>query len=88
MVYMAIEGSTVMPTKDEIQNFSLMLREYAAHKGLGLWDALVHYCSTSGMESELAASLLTASVLEDIAVEVRDLNLLKERGGKPGRLPI
>jgi hypothetical protein len=77
-----------MPTKEEIQNFSLMLREYAAHKQLGLWEALLHYCDAMDMESELAASLLNKSVLADIAVEVQDLNLLKRRGGKSGRLPI
>ena len=77
-----------MPTKDEIQNFSLMLREYAAHKRLGLWDALVHYCNEKGMESELAAMLLTKDVLADITIELQDLNLLKHRGKKPGRLPI
>ncbi len=77
-----------MPTKEEIQNFSLMLREYAAHKKLGLWDALVFYCESTNMESEVAASLLTREVLVDLSVEVQDLNLLKMRGKKPGRLPI
>lgn len=77
-----------MPTKEEINNFSLMLREYAEHKQMGLWEALVHYCQKSDMESEVAASLLNKSVLADIQVEVQDLNLLKKRGKKSGRLPI
>lgn len=77
-----------MPTKEEIQNFSLMLREYAAHKKIGLWDALLMYCTDHNMESEVAASLLTKPVLADIAIEVQDLNLLKVRGKKAGRLPI
>lgn len=77
-----------MPTKEEIQNFSLMLREYAAHKKLGLWEALVLYCDTTGMEQEVAASLLTKAVLADLTVEVQDMNLLKVRGKKAGRLPI
>jgi sulfite reductase alpha subunit-like flavoprotein len=77
-----------MPTKEEIQNFSLMLREYAAHKNIGLWEALLLYCQTTGMESEVAASLLTKAVLADLSVEVQDMNLLKVRGKKAGRLPI
>ena len=77
-----------MPTKEEVNNFSLMLREYAAHQRLGLWDALVHYCNTRNMESEVAASLLTKAVLADLTVEIQDLNLLKRRGKKAGRLPI
>jgi len=77
-----------MPTKEEIQNFSLMLREYAAHKRMGLWEALVTYCDTTSMESEVAASLLTKSVLADMTVEAQDLNLLKERGKRSGRLPL
>lgn len=77
-----------MPTKEEINNFSLMLREYAAHKKLGLWEALVLYCETTEMENEVAASLLNQSVLADLSVEVQDLNLLKKRGTKSGRLPF
>jgi hypothetical protein len=77
-----------MPTKEEVNNFSLMLREYAAHKNLGLWDALVHYCNKMNMESEIAASLLTKAVLADLTVEIQDLNLLKKRGKKAGRLPL
>lgn len=77
-----------MPTKDEIQNFSLMLREYAAHRGVSLWDGLVHYCDKTGMESEVAASLLTKAVRVDLTLELQDLNLLKKRGKKDGRLPL
>jgi hypothetical protein len=40
------------------------------------------------MEPEAAASLLTVDVLADLEVEVQDLNLLKDRGRKTGRLPI
>lgn len=77
-----------MPTKEEVQNFSLMLREYAEHKKLGLWDALVLYCEKTQMEPEVAATLLTKSVLADLTIETQDRNLLKERGRKAGRLPI
>lgn len=77
-----------MPTKEEINNFSLMLREYAAHRGVSLWDGLLHYCEKSGMESEVAASLLTKAVRVDLTVEIQDLNLLKKRGRKAARLPL
>ena len=77
-----------MPTKEEIRNFSLMVREYAAHLQLGLWEGLLHYCETKGMESEVAATLLNKDILADLTVEVQDMNLLKRRGRKSGRLPI
>lgn len=77
-----------MPTKEEINNFSLMLREYAAHKKLGLWEALVFYCETTGMEAEVAATLLNKSVMADLSMEVQDLNLLSNRGRRSGRLPF
>lgn len=77
-----------MPTREEIQNFSLMLREYSAHKGLTLWDGLCLYCETTNMESEVAASLLTDAMRADLTIEVQDLNLLRPDGTKPVRLPI
>ncbi len=60
-----------MPTKEEVNNFSL-----------------IHYCNASNMESEVAASLLTKAVLADLTVELQDLNMLRKRGKKAGRLPI
>jgi hypothetical protein len=77
-----------MPTREEIQNFSLMLREMAAHQHMSLWDTLLHYCEKTGMESEVAASLLTRAVRADLTIEIQDLNLLKRRGKKDGRLPL
>jgi hypothetical protein len=77
-----------MPTKEEIQNFSLMLREYSARRNVSLWDGLLHYCEQTGMESEVAASLLTKAVRADLTIETQDLNLLKRRGKKDGRLPV
>lgn len=77
-----------MPTTEEINNFSLMLREYATFHEIGLWEALVQYCDKTKMESEVAASLLNKSVRMDIADEVQELNLLKRKGKKPKKLPI
>jgi hypothetical protein len=64
------------------------LREYCTHKKVGLWEGLTLYCEQLNMEPESAASLLTVDVLADLEIEVQDLNLLKERGRKTGRLPI
>jgi len=75
-----------MPTKEEIQNFSLMLREYAAHKKISLWEGLNLYCEQSGLEPEVVATLLTKNVLADLTIDVQDRNLLKMR--RVGRLPI
>jgi hypothetical protein len=77
-----------MPTKEEINSFSRGLRDTAERRHVTLWEAVCMHCDTTGMEPEVAASLLTKDVLADLTVEAQDLNLLRVRGRKAGRLPI
>lgn len=77
-----------MPTKEEIASFSRGLRDTSERKQVSLWEAICMHCEITGMEPEVAAALLTKDVLADLTVETQDLNLLKVRGKKAGRLPI
>lgn len=77
-----------MPTKEEIASFSRGLRDTAELKRVSLWEAVCLHCEVTHMEPELLASLLSKSVIADLAVETQDLNLLRVRGKKVGRLPI
>jgi Phage late-transcription coactivator len=64
-----------MATKDEIQSFSEMIIRLAT---------VCLYCEQSGLEIEVAATLLSQSIKSKIQEEATNLNLLK----KEGRLPI
>jgi hypothetical protein len=73
-----------MPTKDEIQEFSMMIEKLAKEQKLGLMDAICHHCKQSGLEVEMAATLLSSALKAKIKEEAQELNLLK----KTSKLPI
>lgn len=73
-----------MPTKDEIKDFSLMVEELSKKAGIGLMDAICHHCEETGLEIEIAASLISASLKSKIREEAQEFNMLK----KTSKLPI
>jgi len=73
-----------MPTRDEIRDFSIMIKEMADSKRIGLMDAICHHCKETGLEIEVAATLLSSALKAEIKDEAQDLNLLK----KTSKLPI
>jgi hypothetical protein len=73
-----------MATKDEIQSFSEMIIRLATEKKTDMMEAVCLYCEQSGLEIEVAATLLSQSIKSKIQEEATSLNLLK----KEGRLPI
>lgn len=73
-----------MPTKDEIRDFSIMIKDLSIEKRIGLMDAICHHCKESGLEIEVAATLLSSALKAEIKEEAQDLNLLK----KTSKLPI
>lgn len=77
-----------MPTKDEIEAFSLMIRHRAHEHSISLWEALVDYTEETEMEQTVIALLLSRSLRADIMLEVKDLNLLKQCGKKETLLPL
>jgi hypothetical protein len=73
-----------MPTKDEILEFSIMIKELSVNKKLGLMDAICHHCKETGLEVEVAATLISSALKSEIREEAQELNLLK----KTSKLPI
>jgi Phage late-transcription coactivator len=73
-----------MPTREEIKQFSMLIEQMAVEKHLGLMDAICHHCKETGLEIEIAASLISSALKARIRDEAQDLNLLK----KSSRLPI
>jgi hypothetical protein len=77
-----------MPTKDEIEAFSRMIRQRSHEHNISLWEALIDYSEEHDIEHAVVASLLSKSLRADITLEVKDLNLLKQRGRKETVLPL
>lgn len=73
-----------MPTKEEIKKFSLMVEELVSKDGSGYMDAICHYCKETGLEIEVAATLISSSLKSKIREEAQEFNLLK----KNSKLPI
>ena len=74
-----------MPTKDEMKKFSMEIENLVATTDLNYIEAIVEYCKKTGLEIEMAATLVSANLKSKIQENAVNLNLLKEKGS---RLPI
>jgi len=74
-----------MPTKDEMVKFARAIDGLVANTDLNYIEAIVEYCKKTGLEIEVAASLVNSNLKSKLANDALDLNLLKEKGN---RLPI
>ena len=73
-----------MPTKTEIQEFSDTILELAEISGESIMDTIVGYCEKSGLEVDIASTLISSSLKAKIREEAQELNLLK----KTAKLPV
>jgi hypothetical protein len=73
-----------MPTKDEIKKFSTLIEEIVLDEKLGYMDAICYHCKETGLEVEVAATLISPALKAKIKLEAQENNLLK----KTSRLPI
>ena len=73
-----------MPTKGEIKEFSLMIEELAEKLRCNRMDAILHHCKETGLEIEVASSLISAALKARIKEEAQELNLIK----KSSKLPL
>jgi hypothetical protein len=73
-----------MPNREEIKKFSMMIENLVAENALGYMDAICHHCKETGLEIEVAATLISPALKSKIKEEAQDNNLLK----KTSRLPI
>lgn len=74
-----------MPTKDEMSKFAKAIEGLVANTDLNYIEAIVQYCKDTGLEIEVAASLVNSNLKSKLTADAMDLNLLKEKGS---RLPI
>jgi hypothetical protein len=74
-----------MPTKDEMKKFSFAIDSMVANTDFTYLEAIVEYCKTTGLEVEVAASLVNSNLKTKIESQAMELNLLKE---KTNKLPI
>jgi hypothetical protein len=73
-----------MPTKNEISEFSLKVGQLAKELNLSLMESIVHYCEQTGMEIDVASTLVSSALKSKIREEAQELNLLK----KTSKLPL
>ena len=74
-----------MPTKDEMAKFAKAIESLVANTDYNHIEAIVEHCKETGLEIEVAASLINSNLKAKITSDEMDLNLLKEKGS---RLPI
>ena len=73
-----------MPTKNEIQEFSDTILKLSEESRESIMDTIVGYCEKSGLEVDIASTLISSSLKAKIREEAQELNLLK----KTAKLPV
>lgn len=73
-----------MPTKDEKYNFSLAIENIASQLQTSYIEATTHYCDQTGLEVEMAATLMNESLKAKIKTEAQLLRYLP----RSSKLPI
>ena len=74
-----------MPTKDEMAKFSKSIESLVANTDYNYIEAIVEHCKTTGLEIEVAATLINSNLKSKIEANAMDNNMLKDKGA---RLPI
>jgi hypothetical protein len=74
-----------MPTKEEMKTFSLEIDRFVSERNINHLEAIVEYCTETGLEMEVAATLINSNLKSKIELLASDLNMLKV---KKSRLPI
>lgn len=74
-----------MPSKHEMKKFAYEIDSLVANTDLNYLEAIVEYCKRTGLEIEVAASLVNSTLKEKIESDVMGRNLLKVKSNK---LPV
>lgn len=73
-----------MPNKEEMMNFANAIEKIVANTDYNYIEAIIEYCKETGMEVEVAASLVNTALKQKLEMDAQDLNLLP----KSSKLPI
>jgi Phage late-transcription coactivator len=68
-----------MPTKTEITEFSELIENLNYELDVGYMETIIHHCEKSGLEVEVAATLLSPALKMKIQEEAENLNLVKTK---------
>lgn len=71
-----------MPTPAERKQFYIEVESLAIDKDIDLLDAITEYCKITGMEIEMAASLVNGKLKKKLAEVAHSRNYLKKPKGK------
>jgi hypothetical protein len=74
-----------MATKDEMRKFAIKIEGMVANTDYTYLEAIVEYCKQTGLEIEVAASLVNSTLKAKMQEQAERANLLKV---KSSRLPI
>ena len=74
-----------MPTKDEMKKFAFTIDSLVANTDYTYLEAILEYCKETGLEIEVAASLVNSALKTKIESQAMEQNLLKT---KTAKLPI
>lgn len=74
-----------MPTKDEMMKFANEIEALVANTDYTYLEAITEYCKDTGLEIEVAATLVTPNLKSKIHEQAERMNQLKTKGN---RLPI
>jgi hypothetical protein len=74
-----------MPTKDEMKKFAMAIEGMVANTDYSYLEAIVEYCKTTGLEVEVAATLVNSTLKAKMQEQAEKANLLKT---KTSRLPL
>lgn len=74
-----------MPTREEMAKFAKAIDTLVATTDYNYIEAILEHCNDTGLEIEVAATLINANLRAKIENDAMDNNMLKEKGS---RLPI
>jgi hypothetical protein len=73
-----------MPTKDEMYKFQQEIEALVTETSYNYMEAIIEYCNMTGMEIELASTLVNKELKAKLALVAEELNMIP----KSSRLPI
>lgn len=74
-----------MPTKEEQKKFAFAIDSLVANTDYNYIEAILEYCKQTGLEVEVAATLINKSLKKKIENDALENNMLKV---KSARLPL
>jgi hypothetical protein len=65
-----------MPTRDEMMNFAKAIEEMMRRHRCNHIDAIVEYCRETGLEIEVAASLVNSNLKSKIESDAQEMRMM------------